>query len=117
MQRLWRGAAYWLAHHGLLIEPGTTIPGMALPTVGWSLPYQSLSKKMPSNQMYGGIFSVEIAFFQISLVCVQLTYTSQHNCLIVRKALLEHRNYKTPILVNFYHANKYWQIEQQTYLF
>jgi hypothetical protein len=30
-----------------LIEPRTTCPGMAPPTMGWALPHQSLIKKMP----------------------------------------------------------------------
>jgi hypothetical protein len=30
-----------------LIEPRTTSPEMATPTVGWALPHQSLTKKVP----------------------------------------------------------------------
>jgi hypothetical protein len=43
MQKAWRGAAYWLVSHVLLIclliEFRTTNPGMAPPTVGWALPH------------------------------------------------------------------------------
>jgi len=39
MQRPWRGAAYWLALHGLLsllsYRTRTTSPGMASPAMGW----------------------------------------------------------------------------------
>ena len=50
IQQPWKGAAYWLAPHGLLslllIKLRTTSPGMALPTMDWAL-NQSLIKKMP----------------------------------------------------------------------
>jgi hypothetical protein len=42
MQRLWRGAAYWLAPYdllSLLIEPRMVSPGMAPPIMGWTLPH------------------------------------------------------------------------------
>lgn len=42
MQRQWRGTAYWLAQ-----DP--TALGMAPPTVGFVLPYQSLIKKIASK--------------------------------------------------------------------
>jgi len=51
MQWLWRGAAYWLAPHGLLslfsYRTRITSPGLALSTMDWALPYQSLIQKMP----------------------------------------------------------------------
>lgn len=51
MQRPQRSAIYWLAHHGLLsllsYKPKTSSPRMAPPTVGWALPYQSLTRKYP----------------------------------------------------------------------
>jgi hypothetical protein len=37
---------------GLLIEPRTTNPGIAPPTVGCDLPHQSLIKKMPYRFAY-----------------------------------------------------------------
>ena len=50
MQKPWRGAAYWLAPHGLFsllsYRTRTTSPGVAPPTMGWALPCQSLIKKM-----------------------------------------------------------------------
>ncbi|EGV92411.1 hypothetical protein I79_005013 [Cricetulus griseus] len=49
MQRPWRKTAYWLAPHGLLsllsVEPRTSYPEIALPTVGWALPHQPLIRK------------------------------------------------------------------------
>jgi len=49
MPRPWRGAAYWLAPHGLLscflIELRTINSGMAPSTMGWALSHQSLIKK------------------------------------------------------------------------
>jgi hypothetical protein len=38
-----------------LIEPRTTSPGMAPPTMGWALPHQSVIKKMPSSLAYNPI--------------------------------------------------------------
>lgn len=46
------GAASWLAHHGLPIELTTTRPGIAPPIVAWTLPHQSLVKKMPHRLAY-----------------------------------------------------------------
>jgi hypothetical protein len=64
MQRPWRGAAYWLAPHGLLsmlsyrtqdLQPrGRTTHN------GWALLQKSLIKKMLYKpRFYGGIFSIE----------------------------------------------------------
>ena len=41
MQRLWRGAIYWFAPHGLLslLSYRTTSPGMAPPTMSWAIPH------------------------------------------------------------------------------
>ena len=47
MQRPWRGAACWLVPHGFLIEPRTTSPGVAPPTMNWDLLNQSPNKKTP----------------------------------------------------------------------
>ena len=51
MQRPWRDAAYWLAPMAysayFLIEPGTTHPGMAPPTIRVALPHQFLINKTP----------------------------------------------------------------------
>lgn len=50
MRRPWRGAAYgWLSkacRACFLIEPQTIFPRVSLPTIGWTLPCQSLIKKM-----------------------------------------------------------------------
>lgn len=32
---------------GFLIQPWTTLPGVTLPTVSWTLPHQLLIKKIP----------------------------------------------------------------------
>jgi hypothetical protein len=50
-------SAYWLLTGLLLvacsacflIEPRTTSPGMAPPTMGWALPHQTLIMKMPTS--------------------------------------------------------------------
>jgi hypothetical protein len=55
MQRPWRGAAYWLAPQGFLIEPRTTSPGMAPPTMGGALSHQSPIMKMPYRLAYSQI--------------------------------------------------------------
>jgi hypothetical protein len=52
MQRPWRGAAYWLTPHDLVSLPGSvkpraTSPEVTPPTMGWTLPHQSLIKKVP----------------------------------------------------------------------
>lgn len=55
-QKPWRNAAYRLAPHGLLsrllIQLGTICPKMAPPIIGWSLPHQSPTKKMPHGLAY-----------------------------------------------------------------
>lgn len=56
------GAAYSLVPRdllGLLIEPRAISAGMALSTVGWVLPLQSVIKKTPYSLIYGGIFSMK----------------------------------------------------------
>ena len=51
MQRPWKvlltGLLSMACSACLLKKPRATSPGMALPTMGWALPYQSLIKKMP----------------------------------------------------------------------
>lgn len=54
MQRPMRGAAYWIALHGVcsaffLTEPNPTNPGVAPSTMDWSLPHPSLVERMPYN--------------------------------------------------------------------
>jgi hypothetical protein len=53
--RPWRGAAYCFASPGLFgllfIKPSTTSPGMAPPTMGWALSFQSLIKKILYSQI------------------------------------------------------------------
>ena len=59
-----------------LTQLRTTWLGVALPTVGWTLPHQSLTKKMsiymPTDQSIGDSFSVEVPYFQVTLVSVKL---------------------------------------------
>ena len=55
-----------------LIPCWTSCSGMAPPTVGWTLPHQSLIKKMPqhsspSGQSYGDILSTRIPSSRICL--------------------------------------------------
>ena len=49
--------------------------GVAPPTVGWTLPNQSLVKKISYRLAYrqsdGGIFSVKVPFSQMTLACVR----------------------------------------------
>jgi hypothetical protein len=53
-----------------LIEPKTTSPGMATPTIGrWSL-----IEKMPYSWISWGFSSRVAPFFVITLVCVKLTH-------------------------------------------
>jgi len=51
IQRPWRDVSYWLTSPGLLsllfIEPETTSPGTAPPTIDWVLPPWPLVEKMP----------------------------------------------------------------------
>ena len=46
MQRSWRNAAYWLAHHDLLkllyYRTRASAQKMTPPTTGWALPHQSV---------------------------------------------------------------------------
>ena len=88
MQKPWRGAAYWLAPHGLLrlLLPRITSPGMAPPTIDWALPYQSSIKKMltlPTAHSYGGIFSIEAPCSEMTSAWIKLTL----NCLAQGKTL------------------------------
>ena len=52
-QRPQRGAAYWLAPHGLLslivMHASTTCAVVMIPTMLWVLAHQSLIKKMPNR--------------------------------------------------------------------
>ena len=56
-----------------LTEPRTTSPGMAPPTMGWALLYQSLIKKMPYkftySQSHRGIFKIKVFSSHMFLVC------------------------------------------------
>lgn len=59
-QRPWRNGISWLALHGLLlpVQARITNVGMALPTVDWTLTYQSTTKlvlhRLPTDQADGG---------------------------------------------------------------
>ena len=80
MQKLWRGSAYFLNPQGLLslifIKFRTTSPGMASPTVEWSL-HQSAKKKILHMLAYRLILLKHIlncgSFFLMNLACVKLT--------------------------------------------
>ena len=66
-------AAYCLALLGLfLMDPSyrtqTTSSGLALPTMGWALSYQSLINKMPA-----AFFLTEVPSSKMTLACVKLT--------------------------------------------
>jgi hypothetical protein len=50
-----------------LIKLGTTDPGMAPPTKDPALPCQSLTRQRLTAGSYGGIFSVDISSFQMTL--------------------------------------------------
>ena len=81
MQMLWRGAAYWLAPMAcsayFLIEPRTTCPRMAPPTMSWALSLGLLIKKIPIDLStagcYGHIFSKTPPSSVITPVCAKLT--------------------------------------------
>jgi hypothetical protein len=61
-----------------LIEPKTTSPGMAPPTVGWALPPWSLTeKKCLTAGSHGGISSREAPFSVITPACVKLITQNQ----------------------------------------
>lgn len=51
MKRSKRNVAYWLVpmawSAGFLIQPWTTLPGVTLPAVSWTLPHQLLILKTP----------------------------------------------------------------------
>ena len=76
MQRPWKGAAYWLARHGLLsllsYRTRTISPEMAPPTMGWALPHQSLIKISPVAESYRGTFLIKVPSFQVTLACTKL---------------------------------------------
>jgi len=59
-----------------LIELKTTRPGTAAPTIGWTLPYQSLIEKMPYSWSHGGISETEAPFSVTTPACVKLTHTT-----------------------------------------
>ena len=71
MQRQWRGAAYWLAHHDLLsllsYKTQDHQPRVEPPTVGQTFPHQLLIKKMPNRLAYSliihDIFSIGVPSF------------------------------------------------------
>lgn len=54
-----RNVAYCLApmawSAGFLIQPWTTLPGVILPTVSWTLPHQLLIKKTPRFLFTDGV--------------------------------------------------------------
>jgi hypothetical protein len=53
-----------------LIEPRTTSPGLAPPTMGWALPHQSIIKKIPYRLAYRLILME--AFFVCLVLCLVL---------------------------------------------
>lgn len=64
-----------------LIEPRTTIPQVALTTMGWALTLWSLIKKMcptglPKPQSYRSIFSIQAPSSLMTLVWVKLSQDS-----------------------------------------
>jgi hypothetical protein len=80
MQRLWRGAAFWLAPHGLLsllyYRTQDTSPGMAPVTMG--PPHQSLIEKCLTAGSLGGISSAEAPSSLMMLTGIKLAHrTSQ----------------------------------------
>jgi hypothetical protein len=69
-----------------LIEPRITCPGMAIPTMKWTLPHLSLIKKMPYRQIlwryplnWGSLFSDNSAVCQadIKLASIDIRKTGQ----------------------------------------
>lgn len=59
-----------------LIEPRATRPEVAPPIIVWTLPHQSLIKKitgLPSARSDGGIFPIEVPSSQVTPPCVKLT--------------------------------------------
>jgi len=57
-----------------LIEPRTSSPGLAPPTMGCALPHQSLIKslphRLPTAGYYGGIFPIEVPSSQMTFVVI-----------------------------------------------
>ena len=66
-----------MAHSAcFLIELTTTCPGLVTPTVGWTLPYQSLINKMPTGLFIAWsyeVLSFEASSSPMTLACVKLT--------------------------------------------
>ena len=56
-----------------VIEPRTTSPGMAPPTVVWVSAINHQSRKYSIGQSFEGIFSIEGPFSKMSLACATLT--------------------------------------------
>lgn len=71
MENPWRSTAYWLVPHSFLsllsYKTQNHQSRMALPTVDWALPRQSLTKKMPymlgCSPIIRNIFLIEASFF------------------------------------------------------
>ena len=76
MQRPWRvllsGLVIMACSVCFLIEPRTTRPGMAPPTIDWTLSHQSL-KKISYSWVLWKIL-LKVPSFQITLACIKLTY-------------------------------------------
>jgi hypothetical protein len=65
-----------------LIEPKTTSPGMAPPTMGPACPLDPQPRKCPTAGSYGGTSLTESSFSVITPACVKLTHkTSQYTYL------------------------------------
>lgn len=64
------------------VEPSTTCPGVAPPTVGWALPHEPLIKNCPTSLLtapsYGGVFSVDASSLWWLWVVSSLEKTSQN---------------------------------------
>jgi hypothetical protein len=62
------------------------------PTMSWTLSHQSSIKKtpdrLPTARYYGGIFSIEVSSFHMTLSCVKLSFTRQHSSLSIGSHLL-----------------------------
>ena len=81
MQSPWRGAAFWLAPHGLLsLLTETRMTSTAGPSPHW---LGKCPTGLPATWSYGGIFLLEISSSQGTLACVRLTQTTQPSCLLV----------------------------------
>jgi hypothetical protein len=66
-----------------LIEPMTTSPGMAPPTMG-PPPFGHYLRKCLTPGSHGGIFPTEAPFPVITPACIELTHkTSQYNILYI----------------------------------